>query len=498
MVAGDEAPVSPTEMAVAEVNAVALGLTIDQLMENAGRAVAEEAARRLPPAPARVAVLAGPGNNGGDGTCAAFYLGQWGYTPEVWLVRPASEIRTPSARRCFERVSARFPIRVGVPTPDDLAGVALVLDALLGTGQAPGLRSPYREAARAANSSGAPILAVDVPTGLGGPEAVKPRLTVALTRPKAGMGPANSGEIVVRDIGIPSEALHRTGPGEFLWFPTPDSRGARGRSARVVVIAGGPYAGAPALAALAALRSGAERATVITPSPTASEVRGYSPNLVVEAVGRERFRPEDVGAIVRTLEGARVDALVLGMGAGRDPSTVEAFAGLLEALAPRAPVVVDADALGALTRPGAPRLDPARVVGTPNSGEFERVFGGRSGAPVAERLEVARRAAGSGGFSLVVKGAEDLITDGTATVLNLHHHPASAVAGVGDLLAGVLGSLLAQGVPLLGAARLATYWVGEAGGRAAEGRGYGLIATDVLEALPRALVDGLARVRPPG
>ena len=168
-------PLTSEEMAVAELNAVALGVTLDTLMENAGRAVAEEATRHLPPPPARVAIVASTGNNGGDGTCAAFYLGQWGFSPEVWLVRPPSEIRSRSARRCFERIERRLPVHVGVPSPEALATMPLVVDALLGSGQGSRLRSPVLEAARSIRASKAPVLSVDLPTGTRDPaDGVRP------------------------------------------------------------------------------------------------------------------------------------------------------------------------------------------------------------------------------------------------------------------------------------------------------------------------------------
>src|SRR5271170_8003158 len=138
-------PVTSEEMAVAEANAQALGVSTDVLMENAGRVVAEETIRSLPGSGARVAVLAGPGNNGGDGTCATHYLLEWGYSPEVWLVRPPNQIRTSAARRCFERVARRCPVHVAIPRADELAAFPLLVDALLGTGQTGPLRAPFAE-----------------------------------------------------------------------------------------------------------------------------------------------------------------------------------------------------------------------------------------------------------------------------------------------------------------------------------------------------------------
>lgn len=487
-------PLSSKEMAVVEQNAVALGVTIDSLMEHAGRAVAEEAARHLPAPPSRVAVVASTGNNGGDGLCAAYYLAQWGFSPEVWLIRPPSEIRGRATRRCFERLEHRCPIHYRSPRSDELSSMPLVIDAVLGTGQTGPLRTPAREAVDAMRAARAPVLSIDVPTGAADPTGLRPAWTVALTSPKTDGTSGTGGDVVVRDIGIPEDAWRRTGPGEFLFFPTPSGVTDRGRSGRLIVIGGGPYSGAPALAGLAALRSGAERATILAPAGAAERIQSFSPNLVVHAVGGERFRPTDVPGLLAFVRAAPPNAVVLGMGAGRHPETVEALGTVLHELAREVPAVVDADALAALAAPAAaPRERP--VVATPNRGEFVRWFGGSAEGSLSRRIDAARRAARERNLWLVVKGDPDLVTDGEALVENHHHHPAMTVGGVGDVLAGVLGSLLAQGLSPLAAGRLATWWVGEAGTRAAADKSFGLVATDVIEALPGALVHGLERVR---
>lgn len=488
-------PLSAEEMAVAELNAVALGVTLDTLMENAGRAVAEEAARHLPPPPARVGVVASTGNNGGDGTCAAFYLQQWGFSPEIWLVRPPSEIRSRSARRCFERIEHKVPVHLAVPRPEELATMPLVIDALLGTGQESRLRPPILDAVRAVRAANAPVLSIDLPTGTRDPtDGLRPRWTVTLTTPKEEMVPSTAGEVTVRDIGIPGEAWRRTGPGEFAFFRAPTGRTDRGRSARLLVIGGGPYSGAPALAALAALRTGAERATVLAPGGAAERIQSFSPNLVVHAFGADRFRPGDMAELLEFVRVAPPSAVAVGMGAGAHPDTLEALRGLLPEIARIAPVVVDADGLSALPEPDAltPGDRPVRVVATPNAGEFGRLTGGPSLGP-EERADAARRLASARKIFLLVKGDPDLLTDGETVVENRHHHPAMTVGGVGDVLAGAVASLLGQGLPPLAAARLGAYWVGEAGILAASRRSFGLVATDVIDELPAALASGLAR-----
>jgi ADP-dependent NAD(P)H-hydrate dehydratase / NAD(P)H-hydrate epimerase len=495
MWASSRRPLSSLEMAVVEQNSVALGLTLDALMENAGRATAEEATRHLPSPPGRIAVVAGPGNNGGDGTCAAFYLLQWGYSPEIWLSHPPIEIRSRAAQRCFDRVKNRVPVRVGCPRPEDLATMPLVVDALLGTGQSGRLRSPTREAVAAIRASGAPVLSVDVPTGITDPDGLRPSWTVTFTIPKESMESGLVGELTVRDIGMPPNAWMQTGPGEFHFFPLPKE--PRGRNGRLVVIGGGPYTGAPALAALSALRAGAERATVVTPEAAASAVRAASPNLIVRSAGSDRFRPTDVPEILDMVRSAPPGAVVLGMGAGAHPETTEALRAVIAALAPELPLVVDADGLAALpsATPGESSPPPSiGLIATPNAGEFERVFHGPSSGSFEERSSAAERIAKERGIMLVVKGSPDILTDGESTVANHHHHLAMTVGGVGDVLAGVLGSLLAQGLPPLHAARLGSYWTGEAGLRAAGHRGFGTLATDVIDELPAALVMGLQRV----
>ncbi|MCI4323670.1 MAG: NAD(P)H-hydrate dehydratase [Thermoplasmata archaeon] len=487
----DAVPRTPREMAVLEANASARGASVDDLMEQAGRVVAEEVIARLSDRSKPVAVVAGSGNNGGDGTAAAFYLSQWGQSVELWLLKPPKDLRTAAARRCFDRARRRVPTHVGLPDREALQRSGLVVDAMLGIGQAGSLRPPYDEASKRIQASGRPIVSIDVPSGLGSPGAVVPHWTVTLTCPKVGMTPATCGEILVRSIGIPPEALDWTGPGEFLLFPISPGRA---RSARVVVIGGGPFAGAPALTAMAALRAGAERATVLVPEPASQAVQQFAPELVVRPIGRERFRPADVPGILAQLERERFEVVVLGMGFGRDPETLTFANVLVQSLRHRGPLVVDADALEAAWN--APE-DPGSfgIVATPNQGEYARLLGAPPPKDPVESIRVARESALARKLTLLVKGDPDLISDGSVVYRNGHHDPAISVSGVGDVLAGVTAALVAEGANGLEAARLAAYWVGEAGTRAASARSYGIIASDVLNELGPALADAIRAER---
>lgn len=487
--------VSAEEAAVIEANAIALGVGVDVLMDNAGRAVAEEVLRHLASTSERVLVLMGPGNNGGDGAAATYHLRQYGVTVELWDVTGGSR-HGPAALGAIDRAAREAPIRAGVPSVEEIRGFPLVVDALLGVGHGPPLRGTVREAVVAVGRSGVPVLAVDTPTGLGDPDGLRARWTVALTAPKAEVPPERAGETAVRDIGIPPAAWSETGPGEFLRFAPAAPHGPGARGGRVVVIGGGPYTGAPVLVGLGALRCGAERATVIVPEAAAPAVRALSMDLVVRTAGGDRFAPEFAEEIRDLLAGAPVAAAVIGPGAGAAPETVAFFRRFLALVDPALPIVVDADALRALGPADPGRATPRPILATPNAGEFRQLLerlvpGAESSAP-----DAAPRLAATIGATVVRKGAADVIADPDRSVTNRHHPPEQAVAGAGDVLSGALGALLARGIPPFGAARLGTYWVGEAGYRAAAVEGPGLLATDLLDALGPAGRAGLDRVRP--
>ena len=494
----DRRPFSSLEMSVVEANALALGVSLTELMAGAGRAVAEEAALRLPPPPARVALVVGPGNNGGDGLAAALELKHRGYRPELWRLPPPERLRGAAVRHFYEEAARQLPIHSGVPEVRELAEFPLVIDGILGTGQTGALRSPYAEAVAHLRQAQRPILAIDLPTGIEDPQGIRAQWTVALTGPKAETPPDRCGEEIVRSIGIPPEAWESTGPGEFQALIPWSRPTVRGRSGRLLIIGGGPYAGAPALAGRAALRTGAERSTLLVPGGVAATVQGFGPDLIVQGVGTAgRWTSDQVGPVTETIGRLRPGSLALGMGAGDHPETRAFFEGVRDWLAAHpdghGPVLYDADALAVLaegSRPPSTR-GPA-VFATPNLGEYRRWFEGSAEPTAAEVADRAR----SRGLHLLVKGSTDWLSDGPRTVRNRHHHPAMTVGGMGDVLDGVLGGLLAQGIEPWVAGRLAIYWVGEAGGRAQRRRGFGLLASDVIEEIPAAAVEALGGAAP--
>lgn len=478
-----------SEVRVLDRNAEALGVPTARLMENAGKAIAEEAAGL---ARGPFLVLAGPGNNGGDGLAAARHLARRGKVV-VALAVPRREIRSPLLRAQLARLRGLRGVRV-VEAPDEegLARLcreaAICIDALLGVGLEGALREPFRTWVRVVNERARLVLSVDVPTGLGTDSAVKPQVTVTLHDAKEGMTPENSGRIVVRDIGIPPRAASHTGPGEMLLYPIPDARQHKGEGGVVLVLGGGPYTGAPALTAMGALRAGADLAVVLAPARAAPTIAAASPNLIVRPL-----RGDDIdlaeAETMATLEEwlGRATAVCVGNGMGRAEPALRSVPVLLERLArgPRTlPCCVDADAIHALGR-ARPTLRRGIVV-TPHAGEF-RALTGESLASERDqdkRAAQARAWAKRLGCTLLVKGHESIATDGERLKVNSTGNPGMSVGGTGDVLAGVVGALLGKGLDAFDAARLGAWMTGRAGDLAFEEKRFGLLATDVLEAIP--------------
>ncbi len=493
-------PLSGQEVQVLEANAVAHGVSIDQLMDNAGHAVAEEARRHLPPPPAPVGIVCGLGNNGGDGLASASVLSALGYQPRLWLLADPSQIRSAAALRRWEMVRGLRYVRVGVPAAEELRGLPLIIDAMLGTGGTGEPREPYRSAVREITDSAVKVLSVDLPTGLGSPSALRADWTVALEVRKEGMDHPSCGAVEVRSIGMPEEAHRETGVGEFLLYPVPPPTTQKSDSGRVVVIGGGPYYGAPYLAGMGALRGGADMVFVLVPGSILDTVQGYSAQLIVRGVGTGRlFTVGDRDAVLSQIERIRPTAVLLGNGIGEAPTTLQFLEEVLEHMLPSTPCVVDADGLRLVSRRGEvplPGQSPSRWLLTPNLREFAHLDG-RSANPLTKppTPEEVRRLAARLRATLLVKGPEDILSDGESTKLNRTHHPAMVAGGAGDVLAGLLTSLLARGLTPYQAGRLGSFWLGRTSLAAFEEVSYALLPEDLLARMGPALRRGLDEVR---
>ena len=468
--------ITGTEMAVVDANAAALGVPRKQLMESSGNAVARAVRAAAEDGP--VHVVAGRGNNGGDALVAARFLDD--YDPRVTLLGRPEAITTSIARENWEALVAagydvgtvRDSTAVEVDDPD------VVVDAMLGTGMRGELREPERTAAAAMNDADATVVSVDVPSGLDveagalADTAVDPDHVVTFHDTKPGLE-ALDAEVTVADIGIPdaAEVVVERGDLRRLDRRRPDSH--KGQNGEVLVVGGGPYAGAPALAGRATLRTGADLVSVACPAAIADTVQGYDEGLIVEALSGERVGPDHVDALLAAA--ADADTVVVGPGLGDHDDTTAAVRRFLSSFDGTA--VVDADALVAV-----PAVETAaRLLCTPHRGELAAMADG----PVDDVEARVETLADRLGATLLTKGPRDVVSDGETTRINRTGTAAMTVGGTGDVLAGVAGALACRLDPLEAAA-VAAYATGRAG-EAADGRNGGLVATDLLETLPAAL-----------
>lgn len=469
---GPLALLTPEEMGRADAAAIAAGIPGERLMEAAGRAVARAAMRRF--RPCRTLVLAGPGNNGGDGYVAARLLEQAGWPVAVAALAP------PRAGSDAALAARRWAGPMLPFAPAEAARAGLVIDAVFGAGLARPVEGLVAETLAAA---GGPLLAVDVPSGVDGAtgqvrgHAAPAALTVTFFRPKPGHllmpGRALCGELVVADIGLPASVLAGIAPrcweaAPGLWrLPAPGVSAHKYSRGHVTILAGAGMTGAARLAAAGARRAGAGLLTLLAPDRATGDVlRTGDPGIIVSEA-----------PLAGLLADRRRGTWVVGPGLPATGATLDALSAVLAA---GRQVVVDAGALAAAAgQPG--RLRGAAVL-TPHEGEFDRLFGAAGG----DRLGAARRAAGLAGAVVLLKGPDTVIAapDGRAAI-NRHAPAWLATGGTGDVLAGIIAALLAGGMAAFEAAAAAAWLHGEAAFRC----GSGLLAEDLADRLPPALAS---------
>jgi hydroxyethylthiazole kinase-like uncharacterized protein yjeF len=473
---------SNEEMRRADLLAVETGVPSLTLMENAGGAVADAICARY--VPCRVAVLCGPGNNGGDGLVAARLLQERGFDV---LVGTENEYKGDASVMAAKWQGARAAL-----APPALAGAALIVDALFGAGLSRPLEGRYRTLVEAVNHSHVPVIAVDVPSGVDGDSgqvrgvAVEADITVTFFRlkPAHRLLPARAlcGETLLANIGIPENAcagvrLFENSPAlwgaEYRWPEAASHKYTRGNC---VIVSGPAHAtGAARLAARGALRIGAGLASVAAQGNAVAINAAHLTAIMVKPF-------EAAKGLASLLSDKRLNAVVIGPGLGDGRKT---RALVEQVLASGASCVLDADALTAF------QDDPAWLfakiqrptVMTPHAGEFERIFPGLLKRAVS-KIEAVRTAAAKACAVVLLKGGDTVIAspDGRAAI-NANAPATLATAGAGDVLAGFIGGLLAQDMPPFEAACAGAWLHGDAAGRF----GPGLIAEDLPEILPESL-----------
>ena len=498
--------ITSLDMAVIDRNTEYIGIPRRILMENAGRSVAEVIVNEFKNVK-KVLVIAGLGDNGGDGLVCARYLHSKGFDVKVILLGRVDDIRSDIAREnayvlkyigvnIFEITSPLELLRY-----DELftTWCDVIVDAIIGTGIKGYLREPQYTAIKLINNSGKPVIAIDVPSGLD-PDtgkvsdiAVKATLTVTLHKVKKGLITNEAkeyvGKLVVVDIGIPKEVEHVIGPGDLLYVRYGRKlESKKGDHGRIVIIGGSDdFTGAPTLAALTAYRLGVDLVIILSPESAAHDIRSISPNLIVKPLPGRYLSPDHVDIVLRYCEKAH--AILIGPGITTEEQVIEATCKVIEKMNQlNKVIVIDADGIKAISIKERFDLLNRNIVLTPHLGEF-KILTGIDLTQIKNIWERAIKAKEIVNSKLnnavcVIKGNVDIITDGIRYKLNFTGNPGMTVGGTGDILSGAITALCTKVNDIYEAACIGTFITGLVGDLVVKKFGYHITPTDLINEIP--------------
>lgn len=486
---------TPEEVYETDLNAQYLGISTSKLMENAGKAVAEEIKKRTKKK--SVLVIAGRGNNGGDAFVTARHLWNMGYNVKVALLTRESLIKSEVALKNYQ-ILKNLPGITSFCVKDsayldkleqEITTVDIIVDGILGIGIKGSARGLPAEAIKTINQfkSSKKIFSIDVPSGLDvrAGKAKEPYIQadviITFSNMKNGLSTVE-GNCIVRKIGIPPEASTYVGPGDILVTLTErDLWAHKGDFGNVLVIGGSKdFSGAPALSALSCLKSGTDIVVIAAPESVSSTVRTFAPDLIVSPFSGDYFSMNVAKNLEQELK--KYDAVILGPGLGERKNVFNAVSYIVKKIAGQGiPLVIDADALKAFKSQDIPSNE---VILTPHAGEFKILFDEIPPRPLDERGNRVRHHAEKENVTILLKGHVDVISNGRSLKFNNTGNPGMTVGGTGDVLTGIVGSLLGRGVSLFKAASIGAFVSGKAGDKAFTKLGEGLTASDVIEEIP--------------
>ena len=497
--------ISSRDMLAIEANAEYFGLSLLQLMEMAGRGVAQEVTTRFTKEK-KVALFCGLGGNGGDGFVAARHLLAAGFNVAVVVVGKSSDISHETALKNWQILQSMkkrlqfIEIKDSSTIPKVEADI--VIDALLGTGTKGKLKAPISQIVEYINKLSGFKLAIDVPTGIDSDtgevlgNAIKADLTVTFHKPKQGLEKAKAyaGELVVVSIGLPAEMEHFAGPGDVaLVAKHRNTIAHKGDFGRLLVIGGSEvFSGAPTLVALAALRTGVDIVYLAAPKKTAEAISSISPDLITIKLDGENLNPNSIEKLKQYWD--MVDAVVIGPGLGLKSETIEFVKNcLVEVEKAGKPILLDADGLKAFA--SFKRELNVPLVLTPHAGEYAILVGETLPEDQEKRVSAIQKNAKKLKATILVKGKVDIICSADHTKMNFTGNPGMTVGGTGDVLSGIVGGLLAQHSDPFEAAVAGAFVNGAAGDFVAAEIGYHMVATDLIDWIPRVLDVPLSHLK---
>ncbi|QKR00432.1 NAD(P)H-hydrate dehydratase [Metallosphaera tengchongensis] len=481
--------ITTSKMRALEINSEAFGVSTLQLMENAGRSVADEIEREVEVKNSKVVIFVGHGGKGGDGLVAGRHLSERGAKVEIVLL---GEIKHKDSVTNLQSI-LDMDFSVSLRNFEEVEGLDLngdvLVDAMLGTGVRGKIREPFKSAIKLFNQLRGFKVSIDVPSGLDPDtgkdlgESVKPDLVVTFHDMKQGLLRTDF-KVVVKRIGIPPEASLYAGPGDLMVNLKPrEMKSKKGIGGRVLVVGGSEtFSGAPTLSALSSLRTGADLVYVASPERTAEIISSYSPDLITIKLEGRNFNEKNVEQLTQWVEKANV--VVFGPGLGLSEDAVRATPTFVEhVLKMGKPLVLDADGLKIMKGSKLSR----NVVITPHPGEFKIYFGTEPSASERERIEQVMDKARECNCVVLLKGYLDVISDGTSFKLNKAGNPGMTAGGTGDTLTGIVATFVAQGIDPFTSAYMGALVNSLAGTLAYSELGPHITASDIVQKIPAVL-----------
>ncbi len=483
------------EIRALEENAFALGKTVTELMEKAGQALFEEIIKiKEVTKETPLLFFVGYGNNGGDALVAARYLKRAGYNCLMYLVGNKDKFNSYSSQKNFIKLKEMIQEQqwYKIRSVEDFSNIkgaipldGWVIDGLLGIGIKGELREPIKSVIDFINSKfSGKVISVDIASGYN-PVVKnenfikKPYKIVCSGKSKVRKRDFPDTKIVVKDIGIPSEAEDYVGIGDVKWFlPSRAGDTHKGQNGVIVIIGGSSdYIGAPVLASLGAFRTGADLIYLLTPSDIRPIVASFSPDLITVPGNPGELTKKDVETL---LQNKRTEdaVIIIGPGMKRSPNTLEALKAVLSTKSKRK-IIIDAGALSSLTENELSLLKDHSVIITPHIGEFIHLFGNMEENSLEQKISSVKEVAKKWNVTVLLKGQIDIISDGNVVKLNKTGHQGMTVGGTGDTLTGIIAAIFAVVDSPVVAASLGAYISGKAGEFVAKEYGNGLMASDI-------------------